>query len=124
MPVKMDELEADIQMLFEEKILTATELRQWCDQIEATAAELEKLHSLVSKLLPEKTKGRCAGLSTGGDPNRLLSLLFRIQDTQVNFSGAIIGTKNRTLKILKRLETEQEELANSTTQGTLFLEVA
>lgn len=122
MPIKMDELETDIQMLLNEKILTTAELRRWCDQIEKTAVELGKLYSLVSVLLPEKTEGKCVGLSSG--VNRLLSLMFRIQDTQVNFSDAIVGTKNRALRVLNKLEAEQEEAANIAAQGSLLLEVA
>lgn len=107
--IKMDVLEGDINSLLVQNVLTEKDLTRWCEQITAVSDQLEKLYKQVECILPHKTDGQCYRLDIG--PNRLLSVILSIQDTQVGFNTMINITKER---IVKTLENKQEKIKAET----------
>jgi hypothetical protein len=98
--IPADQLADDIEMLLKGEHTTAEELRSICNAIEATTNALSDLDKLVKKHLPHKTAGSCHGLGVIGK-NNLLSMLFDIQSSSIQFCGRINQVNNRVDNILK-----------------------
>ena len=101
--ITLEGLKADIEMLLEGENTDLPELRSICNAIESVNSELANLYGLIDKHLPYKTNGNCNDLSVVGK-NRLLEMLFTIQDSQVSFSCGIEQVRRATEKILKGKE--------------------
>lgn len=97
--ITIDNLQRDIDMLLSKGFVTIEELREVMLAINSVTVALERLEMLTEKHMPHKTAGHCNGLGIGG-PNRLLSMLFDIQRTTIQFTGGISLVTKRVEKIL------------------------
>lgn len=100
-----DQLELDVMQMLKAGI-PAEDIRSWCDQISTVAEELDKLHKLVSDILPRNTDGHCAGLQVS--KNGWLSMAFCIQSSQMNFKDSTLKVAKNTWRLLNKLEKEND----------------
>lgn len=97
--IRIDQLQRDIEMLISQGDVTVESLIETAKAIDSVTESLDGLYSLIEKHMPHKTAGHCDGLGVSGD-NRLLSMLFAIQYTTIQFNGGIGQVNKRVKNIL------------------------
>lgn len=103
--IQLEPLIADIDMLLDGEHTNANELRAICTAIDSVNRELSVLYSLIEKHMPHRTSGSCNGLSVVGK-NRLLGMLFTIQESSLSFGFGIKKVKAATERILQGKEQQ------------------
>lgn len=101
-PIKIDQLKADLDMLIDNGHLDIPTLIEWSNRIDAVTNELTALYELVEVHMPHKTNGASNDLKIGR--NSLLSMIFDIHSTQTQFIDGISKIKKRVVKILSGKE--------------------
>lgn len=99
--IRIDQLKVDIENLLGQSTITRLDLIDWCEKIETVTRELDNLYKVFERFMPHTTEGHCFDLDVLGD-NALLSLIFNIQYTQIQFIGEIHKIKNRVMTILAK----------------------
>lgn len=103
--ITRNELTHDIEMLLNHSHTDLPELRAICNAVTKVDTEINGLYELIEKHLPHKTNGGCNGLGIPGK-NRLLDMLFAIQDTSVEFQGGVDQVRRSCEKILHGKEQQ------------------
>ena len=105
--ITIDELDADLNMLLSNRVMSEADLVELCYRLEKTKKAVSDLYDHIEHILPHKTKGQCHKLKVLGR-NSLLTMLLRINETRMSFNGGIDIVRKRVLAILKRREKEAE----------------